>query len=751
MPLTPGEMLGPYEIRSRIAAGGMGEIYSAFDSRLRRSVAIKIVGEAVTAAPERARLQREAQAVAALSHPNILSVFDVGNKNDVFYIVTELLDGRTLRDELRNGALPLTRALEYAREAAAGLQSAHAKGIIHRDIKPENLFITSDGRLKVLDFGLARLLPMPQDATAVHEPQLTAPEIVVGTAGYMAPEQLQGDAVDARSDIFALGCVLFEMLSGRSPFLRPSLTATFAAILNDSPDYAAIRSAPPNVLAIVRRCLAKNASERYRSAESLAADLQAALRGTPPSRSKVLTAAAATLLVIAIAATALVALRRGPELVPPPPPAPRHATIAVLPFQNLGGNASQEYFSDGLTEDTTTEFGRISPDRLAVIARTSTLRYKNAALDVRAIGRELGADYIVEGSVRRDGERVRVAAQLVRANDGTEMWAESYDRTVNDIFALQAELARDVASAVQIKVAPARSTPREQQSPRTPEGRDDFLRGRYHLLLGTRDDLRKAVDYLSHAVAAEPDSPLANTELAEALITSGTSHQRPRDVIPKARVYIEKALQLDGSTAEAHELLGEILLEYDWNWPEAERELKKSIALDPNLARAFTEYATLLICSGRTSEGLQYSARGAVLDPVGAARGRNSLFQLYVVHRWDEMFDQAQRALDLSPQFGYAYAIRGLAHLGRGERAAALQDAQKVATLTDGTFAISMAAYVNARAGRPDTAKKQIEQLEKIAEKQFVCFFNVAAIYGALGESDKAFASLERAIADRSG
>jgi TolB-like protein/tetratricopeptide (TPR) repeat protein/predicted Ser/Thr protein kinase len=753
MPLTAGEMLGPYEIRSRIAAGGMGEIYSAFDTRLRRSVAVKIVGDAVTSAAERARLEREAQAVAALSHPNILSVFDVGTKDGVFYIVTELLEGRTLRDELRHGPLPLAKALEYAREAAVALRSAHAKGIVHRDIKPENLFITSDGRLKVLDFGLARLLPMPEEVTAVHEPRLTAPEVVVGTVGYMSPEQLRGDAVDQRSDIFSLGCVLFEMLGGRPPFLRKSQTATAAAILNESPDYASLSSVPPHVLTIVRGCLAKNASERYASAEALVADLQVALRGAPTRRnSMVLTmASAAVLVIIAIAVVMFVARRTEVPRIPAPLPGPRHATLAVLPFQSLGADASQEYFSDGLTEDTTTEFGRISPDRLAVIARTSTMRYKKGPLDVRTVGRELGADYVVEGSVRRDGERVRVAAQLVRASDGTEMWAETYDRTVKDIFALQSELARDVASAVQIKVVPARSTPREKQIPRTPEGRDAFLRGRYHLELGTGDDLRKAVEYLSQAVAAEPDSPLANTELAQALITIATRDEAPRIVIPRARPYVDKALQLDGSIAEAHELLGEILLEYDWNWPEAERELKKAIALDPNQARAYTEYATLLICSGRFDEGLQYATRGAALDPVGTARGRNALYLLYVVHRLDDMFDQAQRALDLSPQYGYAYAIRGLAHLGRGEREAALRDADKVAALTDAPFSLSLAAYVNARAGRPDVARNQIHELEKIAEKQFVCFFNVAAIYGALGATDKAFQSLERAFADRSG
>ncbi|HET7712261.1 MAG TPA: serine/threonine-protein kinase, partial [Thermoanaerobaculia bacterium] len=273
MALNPGDRLGPYEISAPIGAGGMGEVYRAFDTRLNRSVAIKVLPETATSSAERARLQREAQAVAALSHPNVLAVFDVGTEGETFFIVTELLEGRSLRDHLREGALPVATAVDFGRQAAAALHAAHSKGVIHRDIKPENLFVTADGRLKVLDFGLARLVSHSDAITAAHHTQLTAPDTVLGTVGYMSPEQVRGEAVDARSDIFSLGCVLFEMLSGRPPFQRVSQTATIAAILNDPPDYSPMGNVPPRLRRVIERCLAKNAADRYQTAEALAADL----------------------------------------------------------------------------------------------------------------------------------------------------------------------------------------------------------------------------------------------------------------------------------------------------------------------------------------------------------------------------------------------------------------------------------------------------------------------------------------------
>ena len=760
MPITPGDRLGPYEIRGTLGAGGMGVVYRAFDTRLHRDVAIKVLPESVTSDVHRARLEREARAVAALSHPNVVSVFDVGTQGDVFYIVSELLEGKTLRQVLRDGALAPGIVVDYARQAAHALQAAHAKGIIHRDIKPENLFVTNDGRLKVLDFGLVALATDPDGATAVHEQRLTAPDTVLGTIGYMSPEQLRAQPVDHRTDIFSLGCVIFEMLAGRPPFLRGTQTATVAAILNDPPDDTPLTNVPSSLIALVQRCLAKDRGERYASAAALADDLRApseaptvAFASSDQGRAKRIPRFAIGGLIVAAAVTAaLLVPRAGQQSAPQPAAAagPSRAMVAVLPFENLSGDPAQEYFSDGLTEDTTSEFGRLSPDRLGVIARTSVMRYKKARADVRTIGRELGVDYVVEGSVRRAGDRVRVAAQLVRTSDGTHLWSQIYDRTLDDVFAIQSELARDVATAVEIKVLP---TPKNGTSAAvlSAAGRDALLRGRHHLAINTAEDRRKAVAYMQQALETDPQSAEVHTGMARALFSMSTIDFPPHEVVPKAREAVTKALELDESLPEAHELLGTMLLEYYWEWDEAERAMKRAIALNPNLARAHATYATLLISSGRTEEGMQHAARARVLDPLAMTQHRNYLVQLYAGRRWDDAIDQARKVIHQEPQYDMAYAIAGVAHLARNEREAAIVNAKKVITMSKAPVPRAMAAYVFANAGLKEEAETLMSELQAAAEKRFVCFFNIATVHTALGEKEKAFEDLERAIRDRSG
>lgn len=760
MPISIGNRLGPYEIRGTLGSGGMGVVYRAFDTRLHRSVAIKVLSESITSEGYRARLEREARAVAALSHPNVVSVFDVGTHDGVFYVVSELLEGDTLRQVMQNGPIAPAAAVDYVRQAAAGLQAAHAKGIVHRDIKPENLFVTGDGRLKVLDFGLVALMSEPDAATMAHEPRLTAPDTVLGTIGYMSPEQLRGEPVDLRTDIFSLGCVLFEILAGRAPFQRGSQTATVAAILNDPPDYSPLTNTAPGLIRVVQRCLEKNRRDRYASLEEMRGELLA-----PPNEPTVVfasqerTLARSTSsrlalggLVIAAAVAATMMLTRGDGPVPPAPvAAPRRAMVAVLPFENLSGDPAQEYFSDGLTEDTTSEFGRLSPDRLGVIARSSVMRYKKARADVRTIGRELGVDYIVEGSVRRAGDRVRVAAQLVRTSDGSHLWAETYDRTVDDAFALQSELARDVAGAVEIKVAPPLAGSARRAVPMSAAGRDAFLRGRYHLTLGTPADRQKAVEYMKQALLTDPGSAQVHTEMARAFLSMSTIDFPPHEIVPKAREAVTRALQLDDSLADAHEVLGTMLLEYYWDWVEAEREMKRAIALSPNLARAHATYATLLISSGRTDEGMQHATRARELDPLALTQHRNFLIQLITARRWSDALEQSRRVIRQEPQYDLAYAIAGIAHLQLGDQKAALASAEKVIAMSKVPVPRAWAAYVYARSGRTGEARSLLQELQAAAEKQFVCFFNVATVHAALGEKEKAFEDLERAIRDRSG
>jgi eukaryotic-like serine/threonine-protein kinase len=762
MSLRPGDRLGPYEIEQVLGAGGMGVVFRALDTRLNRSVAIKILPEHITDEADRVRFQREAQAVAALSHPNVLSVFDVGTRGGDFYIVTELLEGSTLRERLRSGPLPRPVALEWARQAAVALQAAHAKGIVHRDIKPENLFITADGRVKVLDFGLAALMVRHDAPTVAHEQvRLTAPDTVLGTVGYMSPEQIRGETLDHRSDIFSLGCVLFEMIGGRPPFARASQTATIAAILNDTPDFRSLTDVSPRLAGILSQCLAKDPVNRFESAAAFAAALQEASSregAVRRARASVAQRLRRPLALVAFAAVALVVLagilmmfRREPPPAAPQPGGDQRVMLAVLPFENLSGDPSEEYFSDGLTEDAITEFGRLSADRLGVIARTSVMRYKKAHSDVRAVGRELGVDYLVSGSVRRAGNRLRVTAQLVRASDGTEMWADMYDRTLDDVFAIQSELARNVAAAVRIKVIPAPAAARRHPAPRTPAAHDAFLRGRHHLALGTPDDRRKSVEYMEDAVAADPESALAHTELARALLSLSTLDFAPREIVPKAREEVEQALRLDDGVPEAHDVLGTMLLEYYWDWVAAERELKRAIALDPNFARAYATYATLLVSGGRADEGIAYAAQARKLDPLALTQHRNHLLQLFAARRWDDALARAREVIRQEPKYDFAHAVAALAHSERGEKDAAIAEAEQVINMTTVPVPRAMAAYVLAINGRIDQARSLLAELRAAAEKRFVCFFNVATVHAALGQREETFASLNRAIRDKSG
>lgn len=757
MPLAPGDRLGPYEIRGPLGAGGMGVVYRALDTRLHRDVAIKVLPESVTSDADRARLQREAQAVAALSHPNVVSVFDVGTHGDTFYVVSELLEGTNLRAQLRGRSLGIPQAIRYARQAAAALHAAHSKGIVHRDIKPENLFITTDGRLKVLDFGLAALMPQPDAATMVQQQRLTAPDTVLGTIGYMSPEQLKARSVDHRTDIFSLGCVLFEMLGGRPPFLRVSNTATIAAILNEPPDYAPLTDIPPDLIRVLQRSLAKEPQDRYQSAEEFAADLQTTTdaptvaftrgeRSRPAARN--LTLAAIALAAVATAAVVMMRQRSGEPA--PAGGAERRAMVAVLPFENLSGDPAQEYFTDGLTEDTTSEFARLSPERLGVIARTSVMRYKKARADIRTVGRELGVDYIIEGSVRRAGDRVRVNAQLVRTTDGTHLWADTYDRTLDDVFAMQSALARDVAAAVQIKVIPSKSSA-PSAAPLSAAGRENFLRGRHHLGMGTREDRQKAVEYLQKAVASDPQSAIAHTELARALLSQSTSDLPPHEIVPKAREAATRALQIDDSLADAHEVLGTMLLEYYWDWAGAEREITRAIVLNPNLARAHATYATLLVSSGRVEEAMPHADKARALDPLALTQHRNFLYQLFTARRWNIALEQAKKVIEQEPQYDLAYAVAGLAYLAQGQRDAGLASAGKVLEMTKSPVPRAIAAYVYATGGRQPEARDVLKELQAAAEKRFVCFFNIATVHAALGEKEKAFEDLDRAIRDRSG
>ncbi len=712
------------------------------------------------------RFRREAEAASALNHPHICTIYDIGEHEGRPFIVMEKLEGQTLSTLITSRPMPLERILTIGSEVAEALTAAHEAGIIHRDIKPANIFVTKRGDAKLLDFGLARLdasdiSATPASATDVQAEHLTKPGTTIGTIAYMSPEQARGEAVDARSDLFSLGAVLYEMATGVRPFRGATSSIIADAIVNgDVPPPSQINGELPHDFdQVILSALEKDRELRVQSAAELRAALLRLRRDTSSAKSAVSVRKRANRKWPAIGGVALIAIviigswfvTRGRHEAAPVAVAKDRMMIAVLPFENMSGDAAQEYFTDGLTEDTTTEFGRVSPDRLGVIARSSAMRYKKANADVRTIGRELGVDYIVEGSVRRAGDRVRVAAQLVRATDGTQVWAETYDRTVDDILAMQSELARDVANAVQVKTVTSPVSPRSVVGPVTERGKEALLRARFLLTSGGAANRREAVQYMQQAAASDPNSALVNTELALALYSQSTVDLAPEEIVPKARAAVERALQLNANVPEAHAILGRMLLEYYWNWAEAEREFRRAIALDPNLAEARMDYAVLLVSSGRIRDGLMEAARARQLDPFAESHNPHALGLLQQGQQWTLLIEQSRKAIRITPNNDLAYCMLAYGLLGRGEKSAALQAADQAIAMKPTQLTRALTAYLYAAAGRPDIARSMLQQLQAAAEKRFVCFYTVGLIYHVLGEDEKALAALERGYQTRTG
>ncbi|HZI67478.1 MAG TPA: serine/threonine-protein kinase, partial [Thermoanaerobaculia bacterium] len=533
MSLAPGTRLGAYEIVSRIGAGGMGEVYRARDSRLDRDVAVKVLSDAVVRDPGAlARFEREAKSVAALSHPNILAIHDVGSVGGVSFAVMELLEGESLADTVAHAKLPWRKAASVGIEIAEGLFAAHSKGIVHRDLKPANVFLTSDGRVKILDFGIARVGSLPSAGeTSVATVAETSPGTVLGTVGYMSPEQVRGTPADARSDVFSLGCVLYEMVTGRRAFARDTAAETLTAILREDPEpLSATEGAVPVELdRIVGHCLEKNPAERFQSARDVAFNLRAALTdsaatrsspiGTrPPRRRGVWLGGGVALLVLIVGGLVLLQ-RRGARPGAPGDPATsapaRIASLAVLPLQNLSGDPEQEYFADGMTEALITDLAKI--EALRVISRTSVMQYKGVKKPLPEIAKELGVDGIVEGSVQRAGDRVRITAQLIEAASDRHLWAQSYERDSRDVFALQSDVAQAIAREIRVTVSPEEKTRLATSRPVNPAAHEAYLKGRYWQLRFNEEGFRKASELYDRAVALDPGYALAWAGIAENL------------------------------------------------------------------------------------------------------------------------------------------------------------------------------------------------------------------------------------------
>jgi serine/threonine-protein kinase len=601
MPLTTGVRLGPYEIESAIGAGGMGEVYRARDTRLDRIVAIKQL------TPEyRERVEREARAIAALNHPNICQVYDVGPD----YLVLEFLEGEPVR-----GPIAPDEAVRVAMQIAGALQAAHQQGILHRDLKPANIMVTPGGTAKLLDFGVAKRLERAADTTE------TLPGTLLGTPAYMSPEQIDGQPLDARSDVFSFGAVLYEILSGRRPFAGQTTSQVITAILRDEPPPLA---APPAVERIVRRCLAKAPAARYQS--------MAEVRG------------------------ALEEAQREPGTRPP--------SIAVLPFANLSGGQENEYFSDGLAEEIINALAHIPG--LKVIARTSAFAFKDRNEDIRLIAQALGVTKILEGSVRRSGDRIRVTVQLISAADGTHMWSERYDRAMADVFAIQEEIAHSIATAFRMKMA-AKKAGHRARTPALP-AYDAFLRGRHLLFKFTPDSWARAKGWLERATALDPEYADPHVVLALGYILIAFSGIEPfRDLATAMRAAAHRALMLNPSDPQPQFLLGTVAAANDYDWTEAGERFRAAMAAPNVSADARWAYASLYLSPlGRFDESSAEMGRAVEQDPLNAVWRAVWSAHLTNAGQIDRAIEEAQKAVELDEGHFTPHFILGEAYLAAG-------------------------------------------------------------------------------------
>ena len=769
MTLASGFRLGPYEIVSPLGAGGMGEVYRARDPRLGRDVAVKVLPASFSQDADRLRrFEKEARAASSLNHPNILTIYDVGTYGGAPYLVTEVLEGESLRDRLRDGALKARVAVDVAVQVAQGLAAAHEKGIVHRDLKPENLFVLRDGRVKILDFGLAKLT-QPEASSAgesqtLATPAETEPGAVMGTLGYMSPEQLRGQAADHRSDIFSLGAVLYEMVAGRRAFSRSTPVDTISAVLKEEPAELSgtIEGLSPGLERITRRCLEKDAEARFQSARDLAFALKesavlppgsepvgAPARGRATRRFPRLGVA---LLVIGIVALAiLIAPRAGLLRQWPAKPGGlgRIASLAVLPLSDLTGDPRQQYFVDGMTEALTASLAQIRS--LKVISRTSAVQYAGTKKPLRDIAHELGVDAIVEGSVARDGDRVRVTARLIQATSDTHVWAKSFEREIRDVLGLQSEIARAVADQIEASLTPDEKSRLAATRPVDAKAYEAYLLGRFLMDEGTEESLHKARDQFTKALEIQNDYAAAYTGLASyyAILPFYTALS-PAEVFPKARAAAEKSLELDEGLAEAHASLAYIRAYYEWDRTAAEREFRRALELRPSYADAHFSYSRFLAAGGRMDEAVAEIRRAQDLDPRSLPLKANQALLSYFAGRYDQALKELVEVRQLDPTLPLAHWGMGLTYEQKGMEKEAMSALLKATSLSKSLNLQSSLGHAYAQFGKHAEARKILNMLRERSRQSYVPSYYFVLIHTALGEKDAAFESLERAYQERS-
>lgn len=746
MPIQSGTRLGPYEIVAPLGAGGMGEVYRARDTRLGREVAIKVLSEGLSSHPDRlARLEREAKTVAALNHPNIVTLHSIEEVEGVRFLTMELVEGQNLERLLTPGGLPLSRVLELTIPLADALSAAHERGVVHRDLKPANVMVTREGRVKVLDFGLAKLTSAglaASESNAIDVTQavpqdspISSAGQVVGTVPYMAPEQLRGEVVDARSDLFAFGIMLYELVTGKRPFKGATSADVSSSILRDVPaPLQNLRADLPSDLhRIIGRCLEKDPERRFQTAKDVRNELEL-VRGATDSPSS-----SPSKLSHAAAAPAL----------------RDDLSIAVLPFVNRSRDEEDEYFSDGLADELMNVLAKIRGLRVA--ARTSCYHFKGKNEELAAIGQKLNVATLLEGSVRKAGNRVRIAVQLVKVADGFQLWSETYDRTLDDIFAVQDDIAQSVVKELrttllgeepdskasgEVKAAIQEAAKGRAENP---EAHRLLLQGRYLIERFSQAEVAKGVAYLEQALALDPDYALAWVELSRAYAQQAGYGWRPlKEGVALARAAVERAIALEPDLPEAHLSLGMLNASHDWDWKAAEASFQRAMALASARGSVTRGAGILALYLGRLEDAVLLNRRAVTDDPLSPA----AFSALGNACRYAGLFDEAraaaEKALELAPQRNVTHLLLGLVLMEEGRLDEARVRMEREPARIHRLTGLAAVHHAMGRHAESDSALRQL-----IVEFSEGGAFQIAAAHAGRGELDQAFEWLHRGYAQR--
>jgi serine/threonine protein kinase/tetratricopeptide (TPR) repeat protein len=759
VPLT-GRALGHFRILEQLGAGGMGVVYRARDEQLERDVAVKLLPPGLLADDTaRKRFRREALALSKLNHANIATVFAFGNEEGVDYLAMELIPGTTISDKLAGGALPEKEVLQLGAQIVAALEEAHQQGVIHRDLKPGNILVTPRGVAKVLDFGLAQFSrPEGTSAAAVTAGGAATESIaptrgIVGTPAYMSPEQLRGEPADARTDLYALGCVLYEIATGQPVYREEQQTRLIEAILHRPPVAPRARNerVSPELERIILKCVEKDPERRYQSAKEVGVDLRRLEQpSTGPTVPLPVPAHAfplrAMLGILALFLAA--ALGVGMWLYRPGRGAPAIHSLAVLPFVNGNANPDSEYLSDGITTGIIQSLSQLPNTR--VLAPGTVFRFKGRGDEPQKIGRDLKVDAVLVGKLTQRGNTLIVQTDLVGVADGSELWGERYDRRLEDLVALQGDIAQEISAKLRFKLTGEEQKKLAKRQTENSEAYQLYLKGRYFSGKATREGFEKGLQYLRQAIDSDTNFARAYEGLSYYYLTASEWIYAPKDAMPRGREAVRKALELDESLAEAHVLLGSYLCGYDWDWAGADKEFRRALELNPNNADAHVQYGVFLVSMGRTEAGLAEARKAMEIDPLSLEVNSFASTAFQFARRFKEATVLSRKVTEMDPNYWFGHFNLGNHLIGEKRFPEAIAEFQKAVALSGG-FGDPLAGLGSAYAGAGQRreAMKVLDQMLKLSAKTYIPPYTFAEVYTALGDKEQAFGWLEKSYLDR--